>query len=349
MVLRVFFFIYLILSNHSSAQQIDVVNYIKNQLRIPSGPYTSGYVVAPDGYLNWYFANLGLISIVQYMNPTDLDFYIRRYLDLYLTNLNANFTIDDVNFPNGHWNWSNYNRVAPDSDDSYASTFLSLVSRYLTSSNNQTWWSQNLSKLKNIAYYNLALSQKPNNGLISVFQPPASNTQGYLMDNCENYRGLRDFAKTLRFYNDSDADYYDLVATGVSNGISRLFNSTGFVISDAWQNPDPTTFYPGITCQVFPQAYGVSEVNQDFNVAWAFLNNYAPKWPNCSIDSYPWAILGFVAALRGQTSQALTQIVAIENMFHNASTNSYVIINELGFYLRTKNLISGSPISGYGI
>ena len=50
-----------------------------------------------------------------------------------------------------------------------------------------------------MAYRNIALAVKPN-GLTSVFQASRNQTNkaGYLMDNSEVYRGLRDFAAVLR-------------------------------------------------------------------------------------------------------------------------------------------------------
>ena len=55
------------------------------------------------------------------------------------------------------------------------------------------------SALKDMAYRNIALAVKPN-GLTSVFQASRNQTNdaGYLMDNSEVYRGLRDFAAVLR-------------------------------------------------------------------------------------------------------------------------------------------------------
>jgi len=44
----------------TNATPINVVAEIK-ALRIPSGPYAGGYELAPNGILNWYFANLGLL------------------------------------------------------------------------------------------------------------------------------------------------------------------------------------------------------------------------------------------------------------------------------------------------
>lgn len=319
---------------------INVVAEIKS-LRIPTGPYAGGYEIAPNGLMNWYFANLGLISIVQHLSPAELDTYIRSYLDLYLRNLNANYSIDDVHFPQGRANTSNFTKVLSDSDDSYAATFLSLAARYLRASGNWGWWDANKAMLKHVAYHNLARAVKPN-ALTNTFQAPRSDTWpvAYLMDNCEVYRGLRDFASVLRERGDGDAAYYDSFATAIAGGIVKLFRTAqgAFVVSDASPAVE-TGFYAGTTCQVFPQAFGVVEAAPLFNHGWNWLNKNTPNWQDGRYDPYPWAVLGFVAAKRGLFSQARTQLATVDKRF--ASTRAQVTINELGFYQRTRNILAG--------
>jgi hypothetical protein len=88
---------------------------------------------------------------------------------------------------------------------------------------------------------------------------------------------------------------------------------------------------------VFPQAYGVTPLANRFDPAWTALNRWAPGWANGHDDPYPWAILGYVAALRGQTALARRQIATVEQRF--ASEPALVTINELGFYHRTRTAL----------
>lgn len=322
---------------------IDVIAAIK-ALRIPTGPFTGGYEIAPNGRLNWYFAQLGLLPIVQFLSPADLDTYIRVYLDLYLKNLSTAATIDDINFPYGRANTSVFTKVLSDSDDAYAATFLSLAVRYVRASGNWAWWEANKARIKTVAYRNLALPTK-RNGLISVFQAPRSETNsiGYLMDNCENYRGLRDLAGLLRERSDiSDANYYDLFATNTATAMGNvIYNTAGkaFTPSDADLVPTKT-FYPGTTCQVYAHAFGVNELSRFFDTAWSYLNTQSPGWEDGRYDPYPWAILGYVAAMRGQRTQAVAKQTAIEKLF--SANRGLVTINELGFYQRTKSVLAGT-------
>jgi hypothetical protein len=323
------------------AAAIDVLQAVK-ALRIPTGPYAGGYEIAPNGKLNWYFAALGLLPLVQWMSPAELETHIRAYLDLYLRKLTPSMTIDDVDFPKGRADFNTFTLVPSDSDDSYAATFLSLAARYLRASGNKTWWSLNKRRLKDVAYRNIAVMVKPN-GLTSVFQPPrsATNSIGYLMDNCEVYRGLRDFAEALRATGDTaDANYYDAFAAVIAQGIAKLFNSTrgAFRPGDAYTSVQ-ASFYPGTTCQVFPQAFGVQELAGNFTPAWNYLNTQTPNWQDGRYDPFPWAVLGFVAALRKERVIASTQMTMIEQRF--AKQRAMVTINELGFYQRMVNVLAG--------
>lgn len=328
----------------AAAPQIDAVAEIK-ALRIPTGPYAGGYELAPNGRLNWYFANLGLLPVVHLLGPADLRTCILPYLNLYLANTDpTTSTIADIDFPYGRANTSVFKKVLSDSDDAYASTFLSLASRYVVVSGNWTWWEANKAALKNIAYRNLALTAKPS-GLTSVFQAPRSQTNsiGYLMDNCEGYRGLRDFAALLRSRSElPDANYYDLLASNTADGIlNQLYKASpkAFSASDASLAPS-AVFYPGTTCQVYPQAFGLSELAPQFSGGWNYLDTLSPGWETGRYDPFPWAILGYVAALRRQTTQARAQLASIEKTF--AANRGLITINELGFYLRTKAVLSGA-------
>ena len=321
---------------------INVVATVK-ALRIASGPWAGGYQIAPAGRLNWYFTNLGLLPVVQLLSAADRETYIRSYLDLYLRTVRSDGTIEDVNFTSGSSTSGTYAMVPSDSDDSYAATTLSLAVKYLRASQNWAWWDANKARLKFIAYRNLAVMAKPT-GYTSVFQPPRNqgNSIGYLMDNCEVYRGLRDFAGVLRDRGEpSEATYYDSFATGIANGILlRGFDGarSGYTVGDHTTMAE-TGFYPGTTCQVFPQAFGVSELAPYFDRGWQFLETYSPGWADGRYDPYPWAVLGFVAAKRGRLAQARTQVAMIEQKF--VDNRAIVTLNELGFYQRTKRLLAG--------
>lgn len=324
-----------------STSGINCVEEIKS-LRIPTGPYAGAYEIAPNGLSNWYFTNLGLISIIQYLSGPDLDKYIRTYLDLYLSKLEPDLSIKDIQFPFGRVDTSNFKLVLSDSDDSYAATTLTLATRYLRASQNWVWWDQNKQKLKDIAYRNLAVSTK-SNGLTSVFQSPRNQTNntGYLMDNCEAYRGLRDFSAMLNERGDAQsATYFGSFANGIASSLAGLFVQLNgaFRVSDASPLVE-TSFYPGTTCQIFPQVFGVNELAPYFDKAWNFLSVNSVGWEKGSLDPFPFAVVGFAAAKRGQIALAQNQISYMDKLF--VSNRALMTINELGFYQRTKSVLLG--------
>jgi hypothetical protein len=122
-------------------------------------------------------------------------------------------------------------------------------------------------------------------------------------------------------------------------GIGQLFKGDAFVPGDYVDTPS-TSFYPGTTCQVFPQVFSVGEVSSRFDAAWAYLNKHSKNWPN-GIDSYPWAMLGYAAALRGHNTQAEQMRGTVETLFFK--NRALVPINELGFYQRIKHVLTGQP------
>jgi hypothetical protein len=325
-----------------AAPPIDVVGAMK-ALRIPSGPWAGGYLIAPAGRINWYFTSLGLLPIVQLLNAADRETYIRSYLDLYLRTVHSDATIEDVHFTAGQGTSGAYAMVPSDSDDSYAATLITLANRYLRASQNWSWWDANKAQLKLMAYRNLAVMAKPT-GYTSVFQAPRNQTNniGYLMDNCEAYRGLRDLASLLRDRGEpQEATYYGSFASGIAAGIGQFgFDAQrgGFALGDHTRQAE-VSFYPGTTCQVFPQVFGVSELEPYFDRADNYLETYSPGWADGRYDAFPWAVLGFAAAQRGKMAQARTQMTMIEEKF--IDNRGLVTINELGFYLRTQRVVNG--------
>ena len=326
------------------APAIDAVARIQ-ALRISTGPFTGGYRVAPGGRLNWYFTHLGLIAIVQYLDAPGLDLYVRRYLDLYLSRLQANSTIADVEFNDSRL--ESFTLVPSDSDNSYAATFLSLAVRYLVASGNWAWWDTHHSTLQTMAEVNIT-SQIKANGLCRVFQPPRStgtSEYGFTMNNSEDWRGLRDLAALLSLRGQS-AEAAAMLDQAHQLGLAMnhvLWDSArnGYRVSDQDLHADTRSFYPGSCCQVFPQAFGIVETSSHDDAAYRFLNTYSPRWPSEAYDPFPWCILGYVAAKRGDTSRAQSQLSATEALYQEHPER--VTINELGYYQRTRSLLQGRP------
>ena len=82
------------------------------------------------------------------------------------------------------------------------------------------------------------------------------------------------------------------------------------------------------------------DLSRFFDPAWNYLNAQSPQWEDGRYDPYPWAILGYTAAMRGLRAQATTQQASIEKLF--TANRGLVTINELGFYQRTKSVLAGT-------
>ena len=95
--------------------------------------------------------------------------------------------------------------------------------------------------------------------------------------------------------------------------------------------------YPDGACQVFAQAFGVTELTDLYSKSYLYLNTNFPNWESGNLDAFPFAVLGYVAALRQDTTKAQTQIAVIEQKF--LLSRPHVTLNELGWYARTKVLV----------
>ena len=220
--------------------------------RIDAGPYAGAYRFAPQGAVNWYFATTSLLRLRQLPEPQT-----RQYLDAYLEHLDPNDGIADVlPMPTGL-----FAPIAPDSEDAYAATFISLAVRYRREAHDNAWWERNAAKLSDIAYAKL-LTQVKADGLIRASR---TDPTGYLMDNAEDYAGLRSLAEVLTETHATDAAYVRSFVAPLGAAIHRLYSSRANAF--LWSDNDPLgplVPYPACTAQLFPQLYrvaGMSEVS----------------------------------------------------------------------------------------
>ena len=307
--------------------------------RIAGGTFAGGYLVAPAGYLNWYFANLGLSGFVDRV-PAE----VKQYLNLYIAHLEPGWNIQDVTFDDPyHPETSTWEKKAQDSDDSYAATFLSLAARYVRVTGDTAWFNANLATLKNIAYYNLAVPQNAN-GLVRVFQAHSSNDVYYTEDNCEDYKGLMDFSAELSAVGDPDASYYAAVAGPIATAVGNLMylpNDGAFaVVWNGAVNPLSASpgYYPRGVTQAFPQGYQLPVAQSEEDAAWSYLNAQFPSFWNGQYDADPFTITGYTAALRGDTSIATAAQQRVQDM---VAAGQAVPINDLSFYTRIDQVLAG--------
>ncbi len=252
-----------------------------------------------------YFANLAAKVMVDYDPP-----WSARYMDWYLDNLNKPDrwglagTIYDFRVRDG--------QIVPtrnyDSADSYASTFLSLVSRYHQATGDDAFILARKDSIDLVARVLATLMD--GDGLVRV--KPNSDTK-YLMDNAENYRGLLDWADTLESVGfPEDAVWCRTLAACVRQGIDEvLYNpkSGEYAWSLTWlgkRYPRRGKWYPDAVSQIFLISSGVvNRKSQKAVEIWDEFNRRFPNWEYGETgDDFPWAEIAVASLLMGQRDKA---------------------------------------------
>ncbi len=213
---------------------------------------------------------------------------------------------------------------APDSHDSYASTFAYLIWRYCSVMNNSAWLTEPSSQpsgdqtyytyqqvLTNILTSNL-VNQVANN-LTYTFQGAINPKDGtsyniqFLEDNCESYQGAVAAQAVYDMLNDTtDANTMINLETSLATGIAALYGTSSagnsFFLyyygaenspTDSWNAVDGASpapaWYPYLQCQFWPELCGVPvgipDIASGVMVNEAVRAWVASKWPSWWQDS----------------------------------------------------------------
>jgi len=278
-------------------------------LQVTNGPLHGAFVMAPYGYVNWYFAASALIHFTD-----DIPDEAAAFVDAYLRHLEPDGTI--VDYVPDYWNENGGipRRQSPDSHDSYAAMLVALASKLGLNPERRTWFTQRKDALKWIVARNILDSQNPETGLVRTFQDPNQPDWcpgvEYLMDNCEVFQGLRLFAEALEAAGDPGWATMRDASDRVVAGIRTLFRTESGAWAHASQAAEVgTMFYPFATGQAFPVAFEVPVEPETTDAGWTYLENAAPLWwKGGRYDHFPWFVLGHAAALRGDRDAATTQL-----------------------------------------
>ncbi len=250
-----------------------------------------------------YFSNFAAMAMLE--DPSCFPF-VERYLDWYLRHLERNGTIRDYSYDKD----LNFKAARPDSEDAYAGSFLSLANNYHKKAGQTGWVKANLPDLKRVARVIINLMDR--DGLTFAL---ASYRVKYLMDNCEAYRGLADFAELLADLGDREASYFKAMAESIATGIERsLWNRLNFCYypsKTGWIRPGVNfkKFYPDATCQIFPVLYGLIKPDQERGARlYQLFNDNQTNWLTIRPPDYPWMILGLYACLHGDYSKAYEKV-----------------------------------------
>jgi len=315
----------------------DQLAWIKNcQLLVP-GHKADGAIrnYNDQGWVVPYFANFAAIALLEEPHAYDR---VERYLNWYLTNLEDNGTIKNYHYDTE----LNAKKTTPDSEDAYAGTYLSLVAAFCKKTRNMQWPQSNLPALKKIAGWLLKLTD--HDGLTFVMTGSAVK---YLMDNCEVYRGLSDFAWLLNELGDPEAAFFESRAKAVALGVERqLWNrrkkyyhpsKTGW-----WWRPcvNLKKFYPDATCQLFPALYGIIAADSDRGTnLYELFNRYHPNWLEIKPPEFPWTILGYCAALQGDYQRAYDKLRYVRREYIDAKSGNWFCAEAAFFVLTCSHLL----------
>lgn len=336
-----------------------------DETRILTGPYAGGYRNAPFGYLNVYFAALGLLPFVK-----DRPVETKAFLTLVMNTLcvvndgtKGAFTIYDVENLDATTAFPNPTFKVPDSNDSYAAMVLLLSYEYAFVTGDWAWYATNIQRIKDIAYNNLVLTVKPANavgaGMVRTYQTAVWGAYYNICqteDNCEVYAALNALSKGLtRLGLTADSTYYGNVRDGIGLGMHNTTFGVWDDVAKNWMVNDQRATVTGLSyyaesiTQIFPEVWGVSSGNaatdrQRYDLAWDKLNAYAPQWESNSYNAFPFLIASRAACVRGAYHMAETHV----NYILRNSTRAQMTIHEVGWIRRMEITLaerSRSPIA----
>ncbi|HCW50712.1 MAG TPA: hypothetical protein DGR79_01395 [Clostridiales bacterium] len=302
-----------------------------------------------------YFANIAALALVE-RRPGD----VKAYMEWYLAHLNRpdrwglhgtvydyRVTADGREVPTGTY----------DSADSYAATFLALLRVYLDHTGDRGFVMEHLPEIELVA--SVITGLQDSDGL--VWATPA-RVEKYLMDNCENFRGLVDYAAVLSSVGrEPEARAVREAAGRILAGVQgRLWNPKrgnydwaiytlrlgGLRIGEVSRKSSWSRWYPDSVAQVFPVISGVLEPGDPRAAAlYQNLNEWHPGWVHQTKDDpHPWSVLGYAAALMGDHERAFTFVRSTAHAYMAREGPFSELSWELAYHLLTLRLLRGKEV-----
>lgn len=267
------------------------------------------------------------------------------------------------------WFWMDTERdfltyKAPDSHDSYASTFCLLLGRYVQITGDFLWLTADSPQPNGSGFYTYAevFNDVVQNNLIDLyngspyfltqtFQGNINPSNGssfddkFLEDNCESYAGLKAAAYIYGILSDAtNQSTADSTANLISSGIYNLYDVTYGIFTYVYGTPvssfyNITTlqYYPWYQAQFWPELYNVPSVRSYMRLSvrlWVS-QRWESWWSDKGRDNLPDNVHGFVAARSWHDNEKAYAFV--ENSDRYFQNNGTMIINEMAFYLATKD------------
>ncbi len=317
----------------------------------------------PHYQISPYGSNFAAIALLEDPTPANL-MIVKNWMTWVFNHLNPDGSIYDyyVDKMSGgieHPSVDAYPREDIkdyDSRDSYAATFLTLARKYAEVVPSDTSWlggySDQIESIGKALYscvddsahqFGSGKFSADNNDGLTVAMPAWQAK--YIMDNSEVNEGLRNMVwleQNISTYHNSF--FYQNLLKNNNDGFAKLWDDTTatYYVAEGSQPADWNTFYPDATCQLYPIWCGViSTSSSRASSLYNAFNLYYPDWQNGKYyDSYPWAIICYVAAAMNDSSRVNAYLSYVQRLLNKGQypANWYNI--EAAFTLRAAKRIS---------
>lgn len=264
-----------------------------------------------------YFSNLAAISLLN-RDPA----VVKKYIQWYVAHLGKHDpwgmkgTVTDYIYRGSQ----EISTRSYDSADAYAGTFLTLALEYHRATSDSDYLKQILPQLYAVADTIVALQS--GDGLVRA---KISDPSKYLMDNCEAYRGLIDFAHLLSMLGEqSNAVKYYRKAEAIREGIEhRLWDPTtnSYYWRIHWlgfrQRSDLRKWYPDAVSQLYPILTEVISPNSDqARSIWESFNRHFPGWPRLDHgQKFAWTQVAYVSFKMGDMQKSQSFVESVKRLF----------------------------------
>jgi hypothetical protein len=310
--------------------------------QLAEGPFPTANRVVP------YFANFATYALL--LSPEDGAKYgqaVRKHLEWYLSKLErpdrfgVRGTVYDYELS---WTGKLESKEDYDSSDSYGATFFSALLRYYKATGDRGFVVNHRAELEEIA--GAVLATQTSDGLTWA---KVNYRMKYLMDNAEVYRGLLDLAELYReaVSDEERAVHYEAEAARVRDAIEKkMWQSDHYTLAlDAAGRALPfngKNWYPDATSQLFPIWLGVIDQRSEKAVQiYHLFNANQPGWVELEKeDPFPWAQVGYTAALVGDFERADAYVRAVRRRYIEAGWRNWPWHPaEASFYVLTLDLL----------